>query len=94
MKLYAKLSKREFWLKMLVLLDVLFQTMALLRIHRKWMQFCNERPRSWLKRLEAVWTSVGYYRKLWKFFQVSIFVTSVDLPRVSRLFGCSLREKF
>ena len=93
MKLYAKLSKREFWLKRLVLLDMLFQTTTLSRIHRKWMQFCNERPRSWLKRLEAVWTSVGYYRKLWKFFQVGIFVTSVDLQKVSYLFWMLIVRK-
>ena len=90
MKLYAKLSKKEFWLKRLVLLDMLFQTTALLRIYWKWMQFYNERLRSWLKRFEAVWTLVGYYWRFGGFFQVNIFVTSVDLQRVSRLFGCSL----
>ena len=35
----------------------------------------------------------GYYR-LWKFFQVGIFVTSVDLQRVIRLFWMFIMSKF
>jgi len=54
-KLFAKLSKCEFWLKEVISLAILFLVMALLWIRQKLMWYRKGRLLSQLPRLEAFW---------------------------------------